>query len=262
MPEVTDDELRKHLRETLKNTDLASTTERKLRTQLEEHFGCSLKPRKAVFKEEIESFLAQCNDINAESEEEQGGEGEEEPKKKKVRAGPPVSLSAEMQAFLGVEADAKVSRGDVVKSIWAYIHEHNLQNPADKRKFLKDDKLATIFTYPVDMLSMQKQVSRHCKRTADIVGEGDPPAKKAKTAKSKPAKAKAEGGEAKKTGFNKEMRLSPQLAELLGVETASRGDCSKRMWAYFKEKNLQVCCPTDMRVPLQRSTLPSPCFFP
>lgn len=41
----------------------------------------------------------------------------------------------------------------VVKAVWAYIRENELQNPADKRKFVLDDKLKTIFTAPVGRLS-------------------------------------------------------------------------------------------------------------
>ncbi len=49
----------------------------------------------------------------------------------------------------------------VVKKMWEYIKEHNLQNPNDKRKIILDDKLKTIFKSPLTMFSMNKQLSRH-----------------------------------------------------------------------------------------------------
>ena len=89
----------------------------------------------------------------------------------------------------------------VVKHIWAYIKKHDLQNPAvscghailchdcaanqtkpycaaiaanveeqpssmsrvaqDKRKIILDDKLSTLFTPPINIFSMNKQLSKH-----------------------------------------------------------------------------------------------------
>jgi chromatin remodeling complex protein RSC6 len=36
-------------------------------------------------------------------------------------------------------------RTEVVSKIWVYIKEHNLQNPANKRNILADDKLMKVF---------------------------------------------------------------------------------------------------------------------
>ena len=42
-----------------------------------------------------------------------------------------------------------------------YIKAENLQDPADKRKILVKGKLETIFTPPITMFSMNKQISKH-----------------------------------------------------------------------------------------------------
>lgn len=42
-----------------------------------------------------------------------------------------------------------------------------MQDPSNKRKIILDDKLSTIFTAPVDMFSMNKQLSRHCKTNGE-----------------------------------------------------------------------------------------------
>lgn len=51
--------------------------------------------------------------------------------------------------------------GQVVKKIWEYIKENNLQNPDNKRKIILDNKLKTIFKPPLDMFKMNKQLSKH-----------------------------------------------------------------------------------------------------
>ena len=58
-----------------------------------------------------------------------------------------------------------MSRGQVVKQIWVYIKANNLQNPANKRNILADDKLKPLFggKGEVTMFEMTKLVSAHMK---------------------------------------------------------------------------------------------------
>jgi len=58
-----------------------------------------------------------------------------------------------------------MSRGQVVKQIWVYIKANNLQNPANKRNILADDKLKALFggKGEVTMFEMTKLVSAHMK---------------------------------------------------------------------------------------------------
>ena len=49
-----------------------------------------------------------------------------------------------------------------MKQIWAYIKEHDLQNPQDRRKIIPDEVLGTFLTAPVNMMSMNSQLSKHC----------------------------------------------------------------------------------------------------
>lgn len=157
--EPTDDEVRAKLRDTLKDTDLATTTEKSLRAQLEKHYSCSLKPRKALFKEEIEAFLATC-EADGEADE---PSDEEPPSTSKRRGGfaAPQTLSEELRAFLGVDESEGLSRGEVVKRIWAYIREHDLQDPSNRRKILADDKMETIFNFPLKCALFQSPPRTH-----------------------------------------------------------------------------------------------------
>ena len=45
---------------------------------------------------------------------------------------------------------------------------------------------------------------------------------------------------AKGSGLTKKMKLSPELAAIIGTKEASRAECVKGLWAYLKEHNLQV----------------------
>lgn len=50
----------------------------------------------------------------------------------------------------------------VVKRIWEYIRAHDLQNPKDRRKIMPDEVLGTILTAPVNMMTMNTQLNKHC----------------------------------------------------------------------------------------------------
>ena len=74
----------------------------------------------------------------------------------------PMQLSADLEAVVG---KGPMSRGEVVKQIWVYIKKHDLQNPANKRNILADDKLKVLFRGKgeVTMFEMTKLVSGHLK---------------------------------------------------------------------------------------------------
>ena len=74
----------------------------------------------------------------------------------------PLTLSPELEAVVGA---GPMPRTEVVKQLWVYIKKHNLQNPANKRNILADDKLKAIFggKSEVTMFEMTKLVSAHLK---------------------------------------------------------------------------------------------------
>lgn len=74
----------------------------------------------------------------------------------------PMNLSAELEAVVG---KGPMPRSEVVKQIWVYIKKHDLQNPANKRNILADDKLKAVFggKSEVTMFEMTKLVSAHLK---------------------------------------------------------------------------------------------------
>ena len=73
----------------------------------------------------------------------------------------PMTLSPELQAVIGA---GPMPRSEVTKKIWEYIKKNDLQNPANKRNIIADDKLQAIFgKKEVTMFEMTKLVGAHLK---------------------------------------------------------------------------------------------------
>ncbi|GLT66214.1 hypothetical protein SLA2020_385930 [Shorea laevis] len=56
----------------------------------------------------------------------------------------PLQLSDALVKFLGT-GESALSRADVIKRMWDYIKENNLQDPSDKRRVICDEKLKELF---------------------------------------------------------------------------------------------------------------------
>ena len=73
----------------------------------------------------------------------------------------PVQPSPELGAVVGND---KLPRSEVISKVWAYIKEHDLQNPENKREIVADDKLREVFGKDkVTMFEMNKYISAHLK---------------------------------------------------------------------------------------------------
>lgn len=74
----------------------------------------------------------------------------------------PLELSPELEAVVG---KGPLPRSQVVKKLWEYIKKNDLQNPANKRNILADEKLKALFggKGEVTMFEMTKLVSPHMK---------------------------------------------------------------------------------------------------
>ena len=71
----------------------------------------------------------------------------------------PMRPSAELAEIVGIEP---LPRSEITKRIWDYIKKHNLQNPANKREILADEKLERVFgVKSVSMFEMTKIINRH-----------------------------------------------------------------------------------------------------
>ena len=71
----------------------------------------------------------------------------------------PLQPSKELAAVVG---PGPLPRGEVVSKVWAYIKQHGLQDPKNRREILADAKLEPIFgKKKVTMFEMNKHLARH-----------------------------------------------------------------------------------------------------
>ena len=83
------------------------------------------------------------------------------PPVKKVNAAlsKPLKVSEQLSEVVG---KGPMPRTEVVSGVWEYIRKHNLQNPANKREILADDKLKAVFGQDkATMFEMNKLLSAH-----------------------------------------------------------------------------------------------------
>lgn len=66
-------------------------------------------------------------------------------------------MSTELSEFMG---QTNAARTAVVKAMWKYIKEHDLQNPKDRRQILCDQALEKIFKRKkMTMFNMNKHLT-------------------------------------------------------------------------------------------------------
>jgi len=88
--------------------------------------------------------------------------------KKKTTRKPNAAFMKPMQpdeALGAVVGKKPIPRTEITKKLWAYIKKNDLQNPANRREILADDKLKPLFggKKKVNMFEMTKLVSKHMK---------------------------------------------------------------------------------------------------
>ncbi|KAK3023976.1 hypothetical protein RJ639_042866 [Escallonia herrerae] len=142
------------------------------------------------------------------------------------------SLSPQLQRFTGTH---ELARTEVVKQLWSYIRENNLQDPNNRRDILCDEMLRDLFGVDsINMFQMNKALAKHIWPLGSD-GDSDVPKRKEKRQK---------GGN---SGFLAPLPLSDALVKFLGTgESAlARSAVVKRIWDYIKQNDLQD--PSDKR---------------
>ena len=86
-------------------------------------------------------------------------------KNKKKRPQVKMNISAELQKFLNVDNDTKLTKAEVMKQVSNYIKEKDLQLKLDRRRFLPNKELSKIFkikkAQDMTFVEINKHVSHH-----------------------------------------------------------------------------------------------------
>jgi len=93
-----------------------------------------------------------------------GADGEAAPAPKKGGGGltKPMTLSAELAAIVAKEKGEKLSRSEIIKRLWAYLKENNLQDPENKQFFTPDELMEPVFgSEKIRAFSMSKYLKEH-----------------------------------------------------------------------------------------------------
>ena len=72
----------------------------------------------------------------------------------------PMTISEDLAVVVG---KGPMPRSEVVKKLWVYIKEKDLQDPSNKRNIVADDNLKKVFDGKevVNMFEMTKLISKH-----------------------------------------------------------------------------------------------------
>lgn len=164
-----------------------------------------------------------------------GGDNKESASKRK-RGGPGglnkvCAISPELQTVVGETA---MSRTQIVKQLWAYIRQNNLQDPDDKRKIICNDELRVVFeTDATDMFKMNKLLAKH-------ITPLDP--------KDQAKKFKAHNTAQEMPLVNEPyLVVSDALAKFIGIEgSVPHHDALKYLWDYIKANQLEDATSTSI----------------
>nr|XP_043624719.1 upstream activation factor subunit spp27-like [Erigeron canadensis] len=277
---LTDSELLEHLHDVLKTSDLDTTTPASVRHKLEQDLGVDLSDRKSFIRKQIDLYLqshynpgngdvengsengsengeGQAQQQDDDKEEEDDNDTQESNTKdnktatnKKKKGGgfsKPCALSPQLQKLVG---EPQMARTEVVKKLWAYIKEKDLQNPQNKRKILCDEMLHEVFRVKsIDMFQMNKALNKHIWSSDEEYARVKPSKKKKQNERDEEdePETKAKRQKAKGSGFVAPHPISDELMHFFGTDEneLSRAEVVKRIWQYIRQNNLQD--PSDKR---------------
>ena len=183
-PSPTDEKIKEVIRELIPTVNLQETGIKTFIKMLGKKFpGVNLKPRNAFIKEALTEIINETDSEDSDSEDEaqEGDDKKTKPTKKGGGLAVKKKISKKLANFL--QKGDEMARTDIVKSLWEYIREHNLQNPDNKREIILDDKMQAVFECDkFTMFTMNKFIGAHVHpfKPVDLTPKEKPPTKKRK----------------------------------------------------------------------------------
>lgn len=90
--------------------------------------------------------------------------GERNPPKNSNLTSRKLEVLEPLRSLLG---ETMLARTEVVKKLWDYIKQNELQNPQDRREIICDSRMEPIFGKKMTMFSMNKLLSKYLKNPED-----------------------------------------------------------------------------------------------
>lgn len=244
----TNEELRAVIRRLIPMVNLQKTGVKAFMKLLsKECNGLDLKDRSDFIKEALADAI---NEMDSDDNDDDDDDDDAKPaaSRKGSAGGRGLSVKKEvspaLSKFLG--QGKEMARTEVVKLLWAYIKENDLQNPENKREIILDDAMRGVFGVKTfTMFTMNKYVGAHIHpfKPVDLTPKAKPAVggkMKRKRKASDEANSKKKR-KPKKVGLQPPYRLSPELAEIVGKDILPRPQVVTALWDYIKSNNLQVC---------------------
>ena len=273
----SNDELRDKIRELVPRVDLDAMGVKAFVKLLSKEFADepNLKPRKDFIKEvlsevinehqqaaeaasesdsEVAASEQQSEEENSDDDDDDDEKVARTPKKKGAQAGKrrggggggglsqELEISDKLAAFLG--QGNMMSRTAIVKQLWEYIREHNLQNPSNKREIILDKPMRTVFGCErFTMFTMNKYIGAHIHPFKPVDLTATP--KKTSAQKRKIKASSTSPKKKRKSGTQPPYRLSEDMQAVVGTDILPRPQVVSKLWEYIKANNLQN--PDDKR---------------
>jgi len=228
MSEITKSELKKEIQEILKDADLDNTSAKKVRLQLQEKLDVDLTDR----KKEVDQLVMEVIDEQTQEDEDDDDEEEEEedsppPKKKStVKAKKRAASESGSDADSDYEAESDGGGSDYEPEEPVKVSKGRKSGPK-KGKYGSGDE-SSGEEWGGSKKGSSKKGRKKKSQDSDDSDYEKPKAKKKKSTSG--------GG---KNGYTAPVKLSADLADIVGGEEMPRHEVVKRMWAYIKENNLQ-----------------------
>jgi len=242
MADTSKADLKKEIQAILKDADLDNTSAKKVRLELQEKLDCDLTERKKevdqLVMEVIDEQTQEDDDEEEEkSEEEQSEEEEEEVVKKPVKRPTPKPAKAENSDDESGEEGPPSDGGgsdyepDDAPAAKKATPKRAGAKPKKRKGGGSDSDGSSGEEWGGAAKKKKKAAAPKRKKKNDSGDDSDED--------FKPKKKKKAGGTGKANGWTAPIKLSEQLAEVVGGDEMPRHEVVKRMWAYIKENKLQ-----------------------
>lgn len=218
MADISKEDLRKEIAAILKGADLASTSAKKVRQELEEKLDVKLQSRKKEIDDLVMEFVSSKKDGGKkkgkkDESEDEGGEEDEEEEEEEEES----------------DSEKKKKRGSPAK-----------KPPAKKAKKASEDDSGS------DQSEGESEEEYSPKKATKPAKTRKLPPKKKKGSESdsdedwgkKKGGKKGGGKKGGGGGYTRPLQLSPELSALVGAESMARHEVVKKVWSIIKEKNL------------------------